>query len=108
MQDRFLTVVFEFALISYQHVGRIQDSAEEGDNIDSSYIRSMWILACIVQSKISKPRFLNAPICASPFERSELVSSFNQLYTSFFLPFRTFSKASIYDLTRRSWGSLGK
>ncbi len=108
MQDTFLTVILELPPTTYQYDVRIEDLFEEEGSIaisggtDISYIRSMWILASIVQSKISKPRSLKNPICASAFERSELISSFNQIYTSFPLTFRTFTEAAICDLARRS------
>ena len=108
MQDTFLTILLQLPPTAYQFDVRIEDLAEEGDTVvnsggtDVSYIRSMWLLADIVQTRICQKRSLHIPICTSSSERSELISSFNRIYNSFPLPFRDFTEPSICDLMCRS------
>lgn len=50
---------------------------------DLAYIRSMWKLADLVQSTICVPRALSRPLTASPRSKSQLLSQFHTLYSSF-------------------------
>ena len=108
VQDTFLTVILELPPTTYRYDVRVEDLADEEAPMansgasDISYIRSMWILASIVQLKICRPRSLDIPICTSSFERSELVAYFDHIYNSFPMPFRSFSESAVCDLARRS------
>jgi len=97
MQDTFFTVILELPPTAYQYGVRIEDLAEEGDTIafsggtDISYIRSMWIVASTVQSKISRPRSLNAPILNAP--RCSNAANSSRRLIVFTLLFPSHSKA---------------
>ncbi len=108
MQDTFLAMLLQLPPTAYQFDVKIEDLAEEGDTIvnsggtDISYIRSMWLLAGIVQTRICQKRSLHLPIYTSSSARSEPISSFNRIYSSFPLPLRDFTESSICDLMCRS------
>jgi len=50
--------------------------------MDVAFIRSMWLLATIVQPSICTPRALNNPLTTSPRDKANLISSFRNYYTS--------------------------
>ena len=108
LQDTFLTVILKLPPSATHTDVRPEDldesedpSAEHGAS-DTSFIRSMWTLASIVQTTICTPRALDQPICHTSAERTRVVSSFHRIYKSFPLPFRTFNETSICELARSS------
>ena len=109
LQDTFFTIILKLPPTSTHTDVRVEDldereedpSLNAGAN-DVSYIRSFWNLANLCQTALCSPRSLSLPISESPAARSRLVASFHRLYTSFPLPFRTFSEAAICELARHS------
>jgi len=109
LQDTFFTIILKLPPTATHTDVRVEDLDErdEDPNVnaganDVSYIRSFWNLANLCQTALCSPRSLSLPISESPAARSRLVALFHRLYTSFPLPFRTFSEAAICELARHS------
>lgn len=109
LQDTFFTIILKLPPTATHNDVRVEDLDErqEDPNLnaganDISYIRSFWNLTNLCQGALCSPRSLSLPISESPAARSRLVASFHRLYTSFPLPFRTFSDAAICELARHS------
>ncbi|KAI4137717.1 MAG: hypothetical protein L6R39_007136 [Caloplaca ligustica] len=109
MQDTFLSVIIKLPPTCTHTDVRIEDLTEDEDAppdhagaTDTSFIRSMWALASIVQGTICTPRSLDHAISQNPAERARLVAHFQRIYHSLPLPFRTFNESAICELARRS------
>lgn len=109
LQDTFFTIILKLPPTATHTDVRVEDldETEEDPSLnaganDISYIRSFWNLASLCQRALCTPRSLTVPISESPAARSRLVASFHRLYTSFPLPFRTFSEVAICELARHS------
>ncbi|KAI4256273.1 MAG: hypothetical protein LQ352_002162 [Teloschistes flavicans] len=108
IQDTFLSVIIKLPPTVTHNDVRIEDLLETEDAsfehgaTDTSFIRSMWTLASIVQGTICTPRSLDRAICQNTSERQGLIAHFQRLYHTFPLPFRTFSETAICELARRS------
>ena len=109
LQDTFFTIILKLPPTSMHTDVRLEDLDERdqdprqnsGAN-DISYIRSFWTLCNLCQSNLCTPRSLSLPISSTPAARSQLVSAFHRVYSSFPLPFRTFSESAICELARHS------
>ncbi|KAL8921845.1 MAG: hypothetical protein Q9172_003807 [Xanthocarpia lactea] len=108
MQDTFLCVIIKLPPTATHTDVRIEDLVETEDASsmygasDTSFIRSMWTLASVVQRTICTPRSLDRAICQTSAERTRLVAHFHAIYRSLPLPYRTFNKMAICELARRS------
>ena len=108
LQDTFLSVIIKLPPtvthtdVRLEDLEETEDAALERGATDTSFMRSMWSLAHIVQSTICTPRSLDRPICHSSAERIRLVSQLQRIYKSCPLPFRTFSESAICELARRN------
>lgn len=60
---------------------------------DIPYLRAMWQYASFTQANICIPRSLKRPVCSSPEHKTQLVSQFRTLYTTFEPPFNSFDPA---------------
>lgn len=108
IQDAFLSVIIKLPPTVTHTDVRIADLTDEEDApfehgaTDTSFIRSMWELASVVQGTICTPRSLDRPICQESADRTRLVAYFQKIYMSLPLPFRTFNETAICELARRS------
>ena len=108
MQDTFLCVIIKLPPTATHTDVRIEDLVETEDASsvygasDTSFIRSMWTLASVVQRTICTPRSLDRAICQTSAERTRLAAHFHAIYRSLPLPYRTFNKMAICELARRS------
>ncbi|KAL8736071.1 MAG: hypothetical protein Q9181_002585 [Wetmoreana brouardii] len=108
IQDTFLSVIIKLPPtvthtdVRIEDLVEIDDASFEHGGSDTSFIRSMWSLAGIVQGTICTPRSLDHAICQNAAERARLVAHFQKIYRSLPLPFRTFNETAICELARRS------
>lgn len=108
IQDTFLSVIIKLPPTVTHNDVRIEDLLETEDSsfehgaTDTSFMRSMWTLASVVQGTICTPRSLDRAICQNASERQGLIAHFQRLYHSFPLPFRTLNETAICELARRS------
>ncbi|KAI4176432.1 MAG: hypothetical protein LQ348_006011, partial [Seirophora lacunosa] len=108
IQDAFLSVIIKLPPTVTHTDVRIADLTDEEDApfehgaTDTSFIRSMWELASVVQGTICTPRSLDRAICQDSADRTRLVAYFQKIYMSLPLPFRTFNETAICELARRS------
>ncbi|KAL9594636.1 MAG: hypothetical protein Q9219_006920 [cf. Caloplaca sp. 3 TL-2023] len=108
MQDTFLSVIIKLPPTVTHTDVRIEDLTEdegatsEHGATDTSFIRSMWSLASVVQGTICTPRSLDRAICQDSTERMRLVARLQRIYKSLPLPFRTFNETAVCELARRS------
>ena len=108
-QDTFFSVLLKLPPTATYSDVRVNDLEHEVDPAlsdsgatDITYIASMWNLANLVQPSICSPMSLSQPISTSESQRHRLVSEFQRLYSSFPLPFCTFSESAICQLAQRS------
>ena len=109
LQDTFFTIILKLPPTATHTDVRHEDlderdqdqNANAGAN-DISYIRSFWTLCNLCQSNLCTPRSLSLPISSTPAARLRLVAAFERIYSSFPLPFQTFSDTAICDLARHS------
>ncbi|KAL9013928.1 MAG: hypothetical protein Q9173_001415, partial [Seirophora scorigena] len=108
IQDAFLSVIIKLPPTVTHTDVRIADLTDEEDApfehgaTDTSFIRSMWELASVVQGTVCTPRSLDRAICQDSADRTRLVAYFQKIYMSLPLPFRTFNETAICELARRS------
>ena len=109
LQDTFFTIILKLPPTATHTDVRHEDlderdqdpNANAGAN-DISYIRSFWTLCNLCQSNLCTPRSLSLPISSTPAARSRLVAAFERVYSSFPLPFQTFSDTAICELARHN------
>ncbi|KAL8701571.1 MAG: hypothetical protein Q9224_000436 [Gallowayella concinna] len=108
IQDTFLSVIIKLPPTVTHADVRVEDLVETEDALsvhgasDTSFIRSMWSLASVVQNTICTPRSLDRPICLNDAERTRLTSHLQRIYKSLPLPYQTFSENAMFNLARRS------
>ena len=108
-QDTFFSVLLKLPPLATHSDVRVNDLEHEVDPAlsdtgatDITYIASMWNLANLVQPTICSQMSLSIPISTSSTQRQRLIGEFNRLYSSFPVPFRTFSESAICELANRS------
>ena len=108
-QDTFFSVLLKLPPSATHSDVRVFDLEREVESTipdhggtDITYIASMWNLANLVQPTICSQMSLSIPICPSEAHRTRLIADFQRLYSSFPLPFRTFSESAVCELTQRS------
>ena len=109
LQDTFFTIILKLPPTATHTDVRHEDlderdqdpNANAGAN-DISYIRSFWTLCNLCQSNLCTPRSLSLPVSSTSAARLRLVAAFQRVYSSFPLPFQTFSDTAICELARHS------
>ena len=113
LQDTFFTVLLKLPPTAMHTDVKVDDLLPDLEDVDGtgavpheasdiSFIRSMWTLANLVQQTICPQRSLDLPICTSPKQRTNLISSFHQIFASFPAPFQTFTEPFICELASQN------
>jgi hypothetical protein len=101
LQDTFLTVLLSLPPSATHTDVNVEDLIEDCSSIahsnptDTAYIRGCWTLANLVQESICSPRSLDLPICATPRQKSKLLSDFRSVFRSFPDIFRSWDNESL-------------
>ncbi|KAL8693746.1 MAG: hypothetical protein Q9218_001491 [Villophora microphyllina] len=84
-QDTFLSVIIKLpptvthSDVRIEDLLETEDAASEHGASDTSFIRSMWSLASVVQGTICTPRSLDRAVCQNAAERQRLIAHFQRL-----------------------------
>jgi hypothetical protein len=106
LQDTFLTVLLSLPPSATHTDVNVEDLIDDSSSIahsnptDTAYIRGCWTLANLVQETICSPRSLDLPICATPRQKSKLLSDFRAVFRSFPDIFRSWDNESIAILAQ--------
>ncbi len=101
LQDTFLTVLLSLPPSATHTDVSVDDLIDDSSSIahsnptDTAYIRGCWTLANLVQESICSPRSLDLPICATPRQKTKLLSDFRSVFRSFPDVFRSWDNASL-------------